>query len=84
MPPPPSSASAPGWSDTTSPSSSAPAGARRVTAFLESVTPELLDEVRNDPWGGGWHPTVGDCLRVILEEEWAHLRYTRRDLALLR
>ena len=31
-----------------------------------------------------WHPTVGDCVRVILEEEWAHLRYVRRDLALLR
>ena len=30
-----------------------------------------------------WHPTVGDCVRVILEEEWAHLRYVRRDLALL-
>lgn len=57
---------------------------QRVTAFLEGVTQELLDEVRSDPWGGGWHPTVGDCLRVILEEEWAHLRYTRRDLALLR
>ena len=28
-------------------------------------------------------PTVGDCVRVILEEEWAHLRYLRRDLALL-
>jgi len=27
--------------------------------------------------------TVGDCLRVILEEEWAHLRYIQRDLALL-
>ncbi|HAN35250.1 MAG TPA: DinB family protein, partial [Acidimicrobiaceae bacterium] len=32
---------------------------------------------------GDWHPTVGDCVRVILEEEWAHLRYVRRDLALL-
>ena len=47
---------------------------------------ELLAEERDDPWGGGgdWHPTVGDCVRVILEEEWAHLRYVRRDLALLR
>ena len=55
-----------------------------VTDFLAGVTPEMLDEERNDPWGGGgWHPTVGDCVRVILEEEWAHLRYIRRDLALL-
>jgi hypothetical protein len=55
-----------------------------VTDFLATVTPELLAEERDNPWGGGdWHPTVGDCVRVILEEEWAHLRYVRRDLALL-
>jgi len=55
-----------------------------VTDFLSTAPPELLAEERNNPWGGGdWHPTVGDCVRVILEEEWAHLRYVRRDLALL-
>jgi len=61
-----------------------------VTDFLATATPELLAEERSDPWGGGgdgagdaWRPTVGDCLRTILEEEWAHLRYVRRDLALL-
>jgi len=55
-----------------------------VSDFLGTATPELLAEERNNPWGGGdWHPTVGDCVRVILEEEWAHLRYVRRDLALL-
>ena len=55
-----------------------------VTVFLAGATPELLAEERNNPWGGGdWHPSVGDCVRVILEEEWAHLRYIRRDLALL-
>jgi hypothetical protein len=56
-----------------------------VTDFLASATPDLLAEERDNPWGGGddWHPTVGDCVRVILEEEWAHLRYVRRDLALL-
>ena len=55
-----------------------------VTDFLAAATPELLAEERDDPWGGGdWHPTVGDCVRVILEEEWAHLRYVRRDLDLL-
>jgi hypothetical protein len=55
-----------------------------VTNFLAGATPELLAEERNNPWGGGdWHPTVGDCVRVILEEEWAHLRYIRRDLDLL-
>ena len=56
-----------------------------VTDFLATATPELLADERDNPWGGGdWHPGVGDCLRVILEEEWAHLRYIRRDLALLR
>jgi hypothetical protein len=55
-----------------------------VTDFLATATPELLAEERDNPWGGGvWHPSVGDCMRVILEEEWAHLRYIRRDLALL-
>lgn len=54
-----------------------------MTDFLASVTPEQLAEERRDPWGSDWTPTVGDCVRVVLEEEWAHLRYTRRDLALL-
>ena len=56
-----------------------------VTDFLATATADLLAEERDNPWGGGdWHPSVGDCVRVILEEEWAHLRYIRRDLALLR
>jgi hypothetical protein len=56
-----------------------------VADFLATATAELLAEEREDPWGGGdWRPSVGDCIRVILEEEWAHLRYIRRDLALLR
>ena len=55
-----------------------------VTEFLDTATPELLAEERDNPWGGDdWHPSVGDCIRVILEEEWAHLRYIQRDLALL-
>lgn len=56
-----------------------------VSDFLSSVTQEQLEESRTDPWDpeGDWRPTVGDCLRTILEEEWAHLRYIRRDLATL-
>lgn len=56
-----------------------------VTDALTAVTPEQLEEPRDDPWDpqGDWKPTVGDCLRTILEEEWAHLRYVRRDLARL-
>jgi hypothetical protein len=57
---------------------------RLVTDFLATSTPELLAEERQDPWGGDWSPSVGDCIRVILEEEWAHLRYIRRDLAHVR
>lgn len=56
---------------------------QQVTDFLAAATPELLAEPRDDPWGSDWRPTVGDCVRVILEEEWAHLRYVQRDLALL-
>ncbi len=56
-----------------------------VTGFLASATPELLAEQREDPWGADdGTRTVGDCVRVVLEEEWAHLRYVRRDLARLR
>lgn len=55
-----------------------------VTDCLATATPEVLGQERNNPWGvEGWHPTVGDCVRVILEEEWAHLRYIGRDLALV-
>lgn len=58
---------------------------RLVTDFLATAKAGVLAEERENPWGSGdWHPSVGDCIRVILEEEWAHLRYIRRDLALLR
>lgn len=57
---------------------------RLVTDFLGTATAEVLAEQRANPWGGDdWRPSVGDCLRVILEEEWAHLRYIRRDLSRL-
>lgn len=57
---------------------------RQVTEFLATATLEVLAEERKNPWGGDdWNPTVGDCIRVILEEEWAHLRYIGRDLARL-
>ena len=54
-----------------------------VTDALSTATAEQLAGEREDPWGSDWRPTVGDCLRVILDEEWAHLRYIRRDLARL-
>lgn len=52
-----------------------------VTDFLATVGPEQLAEERANPWGSDRHLTVSDCIRVILNEEWAHLRYIRRDLA---
>lgn len=58
---------------------------RQVTDFLATATTQLLAAERENPWGGDdWRPSVGDCIRVILEEEWAHLRYIRRDLARMR
>lgn len=58
---------------------------RQVTDFLSTATEERLAENAKNPWvGGDGRLSVGDCLRVILEEEWAHLRYVRRDLARLR
>ncbi|GAA3643584.1 hypothetical protein [Microlunatus ginsengisoli] len=56
----------------------------QTVRHLVLATDEVLGEDREGPWGGDWRPTVGDCIRVILEEEWAHLRYIQRDLALLR
>ena len=45
-----------------------------MTDFLATATAGLLAEEHADPWGGDRHPSVGDCIRVILEQEWAHLR----------
>lgn len=53
---------------------------RMVEEFLATVTPEQLAEERESPWSGDWRPTVRECVGVILEEWWAHLRYARRDV----
>ena len=52
----------------------------QVREFLAAVTPELLAEVRTNPWDPDHEETVLSCLHVILEEEWEHLRYAVRDL----
>ncbi|UMG91672.1 DinB family protein [Nocardioides sp. TF02-7] len=51
-----------------------------VRDFLADVTPETLAERRPDPWAPEDEVTVLDCLQVILDEEWDHLRYALRDL----
>lgn len=58
---------------------------QRVVDYLAEVTQDELDAPASNPWSDTdeWVPTAGDCIRVILEEEWAHLRYIRRDLATL-
>lgn len=55
-----------------------------VTDFLATATPGVLAEDPLRSMGRDRRPTVGDCNRVILEEEWAHLRHIRRDPVLLR
>ena len=51
-----------------------------VRDYLATVTPEVLDETRPNPWAPEHEVTVSGCLRVILNEEWEHHRYAVRDL----
>lgn len=51
-----------------------------VRGFLATVTPELLAEPRQAPWSPEHQDSVLQCLHVILEEEWEHLRFAMRDL----
>lgn len=55
----------------------------RVRDYLEDVTEEQLDELRDNPHGSGVQKSVRSCLHTILEEEWEHHRYAVRDLAIL-
>jgi hypothetical protein len=51
-----------------------------VRDYLATVTPDVLDESRPNPWAPEHDVTVLGCLRVILNEEWEHHRYAVRDL----
>ncbi len=55
------------------------------TGFVEELvgnaTDESLARVVHSPNGGT--TTVGDCIRVVMIEEWWHHRYADRDLAVL-
>ena len=51
-----------------------------VGEFLSAVTPAVIAEPRANPWAPEHSVSVGDCLGVILNEEWEHLRYATRDL----
>jgi hypothetical protein len=52
-----------------------------VEALVRDATDESLARVVENPNGGT--TTVGDCIRVVLVEEWWHHRYADRDLAVL-
>lgn len=52
----------------------------QVRDFLDGVTAEDLEGERANPWAPEHPETVGDCLRVIINEEWEHLHYATRDL----
>jgi hypothetical protein len=52
-----------------------------VDALVSDATDESLARSVESPNGGT--TTVGDCIRVVLFEEWWHHRYADRDLAVL-
>lgn len=54
-----------------------------VSDFLVEVTPQQLTDVHAAPWDPSHQVTTLDCLHVILDEEWEHLRFARRDLAII-
>ncbi|MGH1562522.1 DinB family protein [Mumia sp. DW29H23] len=53
-----------------------------VRDFIAGVTPEVLAEPRTDPWAPSRQVSVLECLHVLLNEEWEHLRFALRDLAI--
>ncbi len=51
-----------------------------VRDHLAVVTPEDLLVMNPSPWDPGHAQSTLSCLRVVLDEEWEHLRYAVRDL----
>lgn len=59
--------------------------ATQIAAWLAQVTPDRLAQLAPVPGDGRWPPyaagrTVRQCLGTVLNEEWAHHRFCRRDL----
>ena len=58
-----------------------------LRAYLAEVTQEALDRVRGPNTAIGCPPparrTAAECLRVIFSDEWAHVQFANRDLAIL-
>lgn len=62
--------------------------AAELAQWLENLTADELSSPAPVPQGPGWPPyavgkTVLECLRVVLNEEWAHHSFCERDLNLL-
>lgn len=53
------------------------------TGFVDRIVRDATDEslAREVPSPNGGTATVGDCVRVVLGEEWWHHHYANRDLA---
>lgn len=51
-----------------------------VREFLATATPEILAAEHTNPWSPEYPESTLNCVHVILEEEWEHLRYAVRDL----
>lgn len=54
--------------------------AAMVRDYLATVTDDVLDEERRNPHDPTHPETVRQCLHVVLEESWEHLRFALRDL----
>jgi hypothetical protein len=58
-----------------------------VRAFVDRLDQATVDSETRPVEGPGWPPVrafgVGECLRVVLSEEWEHRLYAERDLAVL-
>jgi len=58
-----------------------------LRAYLAEVTQEELDRVRGPNTAIGCPPpaerTAVECLQVIVNDEWAHVQFASRDLAIL-
>ena len=58
-----------------------------LRAYLAEVTQEELDRVRGPNTAIGCPPpaerTAVKCLQVIFSDEWAHVQFANRDLAIL-
>jgi DinB superfamily len=58
-----------------------------LRAYLAEITQQELDRVRGPNTAPGCPPpaerTAAQCLRVIFSDQWAHVQFAQRDLAIL-